>query len=781
LAPLLKLRQKILLFSGISTLLLPLIFLLLDWHSPLPQPDNGYATVVTARDGQPLRAFADNNGVWRYAIKPADVSPLYLQALLNYEDRWFYQHPGVNPLALIRATAQALWHGEIVSGGSTLTMQVARLLDPHAKTLRGKLKQIFRALQLEWHFSKDQILTLYLNRAPFGGPLEGVQAASFAYLDKSAAELSHAEAALLAVLPQAPSRLRPDRHPQRAQAARDKVLARLAVFDVWDQTVIDDARIETVIADFHPRPLLAPLLARRLKLERGTAVIHSTIDFDLQTNLEDYFRQIAATQPPKSSIAALVVDNATLAVRAYIGSADFHNASRAGHVDMLRAQRSPGSTLKPFLYGQALEDGLLHSASLLVDAPQRFKNYRPGNFDRLFAGPLTVTGALQRSTNLTAVDVLDRLGPSHFVARLRRGGLPLTLPPHEAPNLSVILGGVGTTLENLVGAYTALARGGKAGQPRLYKSAPMVEYPMLKPGAAWIIRRILQSQRRPDLPAGAMQIDDRRRVAWKTGTSYGARDAWAVGVTDSYTVGVWVGRPDGAALPGQFGAATAAPLVFAVIDSLPAQDRVDFAQPASVSRTPICWPLGLEKAKTPAELCHREFSAWILDDAVPPTLPDRHDRNWAENPVTIKINPTNQLLVTPDCAIIPDTQEKTIARWPRAVLPWLSEAERANASIPSVDPQCGTVAQGHTESVEIVTLDPEVIVQPPPGSNRAPTVELIARGGRGHLYWLVNSKMVAQGKIDAPQRYTFTQAGRHEITVFDRSGNYDSVVVTVRN
>lgn len=776
----LSLRKKTTLFFGISALLLPVIFLILDWHHPLPQTNNGYATVVTARHGQPLRAFADNNGVWRYPIKPADVSPLYLEALLNYEDRWFYQHPGVNPLALIRAAAQALWHGEIISGGSTLTMQVARLLDPHPKTIRGKLKQIFRALQLEWHYSKAEILTLYLNRAPFGGPLEGVQAASFAYLDKSAAELSHAEAALLAVLPQAPSRLRPDRHPQRAQAARDKVLKRLATFGVWDKTMVDDARIETVIADFHPRPMLAPLLARRLKATRGIAVIHTTLDFELQSNLEDYFRQIAATQPPQSSIAALVVDNATLAVRAYIGSADFNNASRAGHVDMLQAQRSPGSTLKPFLYGQALEDGLIHSASLLVDAPQRFEDYRPGNFNRLFAGPLTVTQALQRSINLTAVDVLDRLGPTHFVARLRRGGLPLKLPPHQAPNLSVILGGVGTTLEHLVGAYTALARGGKAGKPRLYDSAPIVEYPMLEPGAAWIIRQILQNQRRPDLPAGAMQIDARRRVAWKTGTSYGARDAWAVGVTDSYTVGVWVGRPDGAALPGQFGAATAAPLVFAVIDSLPAQDTAGFSQPDSVSRTVICWPLGLEKNTTPAALCQREFNAWVLDGAVPPTLPDRHNQNWVANPVQVLINPANQKLVTPNCEVA-NAQEKTIARWPQAVLPWLTESERAHATIPPLDPACGIVAQGHTESVEIISLDPEVIIQPPPGSQRAPTVELVARGGRGHLYWLITGKMIAQGKIDEPQRHTFTQTGRHEITVFDRSGNYDSVVVTVRD
>ncbi|MEW5725892.1 MAG: penicillin-binding protein 1C, partial [Thermodesulfobacteriota bacterium] len=493
-----------------AALLAPLaLFLGLDALFPpdLPGRGKGFAVAVAAEDGRPLRSFPDQGGVWRYPVRPADVSPLYLEALVNYEDRWFRIHPGVNPWALGRALAAYLGNGRVVMGGSTLTMQVARILHPHARTVPGKLYQVFRALQLELYLSKDEILTLYLNYAPFGGPLEGVEAASYAYLGKSSRDLSHAEAALLAVLPQAPSRLRPDRHPARAARARDKVLDRMARFGVWDRRVVEDAKIEKVAARFEPRPLAAPLLAWRLKARAGPfAPVRTFIDPTLQANIADLVKSFAAQTPPRTSAAVLVVENKTLAVRAYIGSADFLDQDRFGHVDMIRACRSPGSTLKPFLYGFALEEGLIHSESLLVDAPFSFKGYRPGNFQEGFSGPVSAAEALRRSLNIPAVDLLDRLDPKYFDARLRQGGLHLQYPPQGGPNLAMILGGVGASLEDLVSAYTALARDGLAGRPRYTKDEPRRERRMLSPGAAYIIRRILQDQGRPDLPGGRLVL-----------------------------------------------------------------------------------------------------------------------------------------------------------------------------------------------------------------------------------------------------------------------------------
>ncbi|KFA23645.1 penicillin-binding protein, partial [Xanthomonas vasicola pv. musacearum NCPPB 4394] len=461
--------------------------LLLDLAFPLPLPKSrDTSTLVVARDGTPLRAFADHNGVWRYPATPQSVSPLYLQALLNYEDRWFWRHPGVNPWGLLRAGGQWIRQGRIVSGGSTLTMQVARILDPHARTPWGKAKQLLRALQLEAHLSKREILMLYLERAPYGGTIEGVEAASWAYLGKPATDLSQAEAALLAVLPQSPSRLRPDRHPEAAQRARDKVLDRMVELGVWSRAQVHDARIEPVVTRSLKPPLLAALLAQRLHSAQPRAArIVTTLDVELQRTLEERVSTYFSQLPERTSAALLVVDNATLEARAYVGSAGFGDRKRLGHVDMVQAWRSPGSTLKPFLYGMALDDGLIHSGSLLVDAPQSFGDYRPGNFDAAFNGPVSAARALRLSLNVPAVDLLDRIGPARFAARLSNAGIALHFPSGSTPSLALILGGTGAQLQELVGTFAALNRGGIAGRVRYTPDDAPIDRRLMSPGAAW--------------------------------------------------------------------------------------------------------------------------------------------------------------------------------------------------------------------------------------------------------------------------------------------------------
>ncbi|MGB5598661.1 MAG: transglycosylase domain-containing protein, partial [Thiothrix litoralis] len=329
----------------VGTVLLGLLlFLLADRIWALPDPGRVHSVLILAQDRTPLRAFADNEGVWRYPVTLDEVSPLYVQALLEYEDRWFYWHPGINPFALVRAGWQWLRGGRIISGGSTLTMQVARILDPHDRSISGKLRQMFRALQLEWHYSKAEILNFYLNLAPFGGPIEGVQTASFAWLHKPALGLSHAEAALLAVLPQAPSRLRPDRHPELAQRYRDKVLRRMATQGIWSQEVVDDAMNEPVMRSRFQQPMVAPLFAERMKSQAfaaNVARLQTRLDTNTQWVVDNVLRTREGSLPAKASIGVLVVENATGYVRAYAGSADFYNAERFGHVDMVQAVRSP--------------------------------------------------------------------------------------------------------------------------------------------------------------------------------------------------------------------------------------------------------------------------------------------------------------------------------------------------------------------------------------------------------------------------------------------------------
>jgi penicillin-binding protein 1C len=747
---------------------------------PLPDPSTG-ATVVLARDGTPLRAFADENGIWRYPVTPEQVSPLYLDALLNYEDRWFYRHPGVNPLALVRAISQMLWYRRPVSGGSTLTMQVARIIDPHSKTLHGKLKQIFRALQLEAHLSKREILALYLDYAPFGGSIQGVQAASFAYLGKPADRLSRAEAALLAVLPQSPSRLRPDREPVVAQRYRDKVLARMRDLHVWSAADVADAKIESVAARTLSPPLKAALLAERLREAMPEQrSIRTTIDAELQSAMEARVTSYLTRLPDRTSAALLLVDNATLDTLAYVGSGAFGDEARLGHVDMVRALRSPGSTLKPFLYALALDDGLIDSESLLVDAPQSFGSYRPANFNESFNGPVGAAQALRLSLNVPAVDLLDRVGPARFMARLANGGVDLQLPRGAEPNLSIILGGAGARLEDLVGAYTAFNRAGGGARVRLTRDDALLERRLMSDGAAWIVRSILEANPRPGYASDTFDTSGKPRVAWKTGTSYGFRDAWAIGATRRYTLGVWIGRPDGTPMPGQYGAITALPLLFQAVDSLPRPPSNLFADapPASVAQADVCWPLGLAYDPAKPGLCHEKRSAWVLNGVMPPTLPDRDAGTWSQPVDHVRIDVKTGRRLSADCHAASE-REFDIAHWPALAYPWLSHALRQHASLPPLSPQCAADALERYASVRIDGIGTGAAIARAPGSDKPAQLSLKALGANGKVLWLVNGKLEGETSGTHAFVHAFADTGPQTITALTSGGAYSQIDIRV--
>ncbi|KAA6177124.1 peptidoglycan glycosyltransferase PbpC [Pseudomonas veronii] len=753
-----------------AVLLVVALLWLADRIWPLPLPKDDLARVVLAEDGTPLWRFADANGVWRYPVQTSEVSPYYLDALLTYEDRWFYQHPGINPLALARATWQNLTGARVVSGGSTLSMQVARLLDPHSRTFYGKLRQLWRTAQLEWHLSKEEILNLYLNRAPFGGTLQGVAAASWAYLGKSPAQLTHAEAALLAVLPQAPSRLRPDRHPQRAQHARDKVLRRLAEFQVWPPSAVDEALEEPLLLAPRLEPSLAPLLARRLNRPDSPPLIRTTLDATLQRRLEDLLLGWRARLPEHTSAAILVVEEETMAVRAYLGSVDINDARRFGHVDMISALRSPGSTLKPFLYGMALDEGLIHSESLLQDVPRRYGDYRPGNFSMGFTGAVPASTALSSSLNLPAVQLLEAYGPKRFAAQMRIGGIPLALPALAEPNLALILGGAGSRLEDLVSGYSAFARDGRSATIRLQPDDVLRERPMLSPGAAWIVRRILSGQARPDRDPRA-ELVQRPVLAWKTGTSYGFRDAWAIGVGPRYLIGVWIGRPDGTPVPGQFGLASAAPLMLQVHDVLTNRDSQRGitapvkAVPGNVGVAAICWPLGQPMSRSDPN-CRRQRFAWTLDNTTPPTL------QALDQPLSVGLKETvwvnaKGLRVDAHC---PGAFAKDIALWPAPLEPWLPRAERREARIPAADPDCPPPALAASSPLSIVGVREGDQLRLPAASQQALRLKISALGGSGRRWWFLNGAPLGDSANQDSINASFEQLGRYQLSVLDEAG-----------
>ena len=507
------------------------------------------ATAVLDDRGRLLDAAPARDGAFRLATTMDDVDPAYLRLLLATEDARFWVHPGVDPLALLRASLQFATRGHVVSGGSTLTMQVARLLAPHRHTVAGKLLDIVRALQLEAHFSKRRILAMYLTLAPEGGAVEGIRAASLVWFGHEPAHLNTTEAALLVAVPRSPTRLRPDRHPTRTLAAMAAVLTRAG----------PGAPPSLALPVFHPVPHLAPHLRGRLA---GQAV-RTTLDGDLQRTAGD----LAAREQPwlgdDADLAVLVVRNRDRAVRAYVGGTRYFGPD--GMNDMLRAARSPGSTLKPFIYGLAFDDGLIQPGSELQDSRARLGDYAPLDFDRAFDGVVTAREALQQSRNLPAVELLEQIGAPRFVAALRQAGATLRLPRDAAATLPVALGGIAISPLDLGRLYAGLADGGRVRPLRLRDADPLAAgTPLLSEHAASQLGDILRGTPLPDGIARGT-----RRIAYKTGTSYGFRDAWAAGWSPGFTVVIWTGRAEGTPRPGAYGLATAAPLLFHVFDLLP--------------------------------------------------------------------------------------------------------------------------------------------------------------------------------------------------------------------
>ncbi|OYU19089.1 MAG: penicillin-binding protein 1C [Rhodobacteraceae bacterium PARR1] len=512
---------------------------------------------VLDRDGALLRAYTVADGRWRLPLSTVETDPGFVAMLLAYEDRRFRDHPGVDARAMMRALAQAMWNGQVVSGGSTLTMQTARLLEESGTgALSGKLRQMRVALALERRLTKDQILDLYLQLAPYGGNVEGLRAASLAYFGKEPRRLTPAEAALLVALPQSPEARRPDRHPAAAAAARDRVLARAVGAGVLTADAGAVARSEPVPTARRPVPALAPHLADRAKAEQPGALTHRlTIDRSLQIALEKLAADSVAAMGEQMQIAIVVADHANGEILASVGSAEFTGDQRQGFVDMTQALRSPGSTLKPLVYGLAFDEGLAHPETLIEDRPTRFGTYAPQNFDRQYRGTIRVREALQMSLNIPVVALTEALGPARLLAALDRARVRYAIPLDD-PGLAIALGGLGVSLQDMVQLYAAIARGGTA-LPLRWRmegdNPPGAR--VLSDIAAWQVGDILAGL---PPPPGAPE----NHLAYKTGTSYGHRDAWAIGFDGRHVVGVWMGRADGTPVPGAFGADVAAPVLF---------------------------------------------------------------------------------------------------------------------------------------------------------------------------------------------------------------------------
>ena len=547
-----------------------------DASAPIIAQRLSLSPIVVDRQDRLLRAFTAQDGRWRLPVRQEKIAPHYFHLLLNFEDRGFYQHKGVELTAFVRAGWQWLSNGRIISGGSTLTMQVARLLEGrHERSLLGKWRQVKVALQLEKALSKADILDLYLRLTPFGGNLEGVRAASLAYFGKEPIRLSLAEAATLVALPQSPEGRRPDRFPSRAKIARDRVLQRAFANGVISKGDFLFAKRQRMVTARRAFPAFAPHLSEQKMAEQLAArkqakqssepsIVKTSLSRPLQEMLERLAKHHATGLGPGLSAAILVVNHRSGDVLAHVGAADYYDVSRHGPIDMTDRQRSPGSTLKPFIYGLGFEAGLIHPETLIEDAPVRYGRYAPENFDGKFHGTVTVRQALQRSLNIPVVKLMGKVKPARLAARFRTAGLKRDLPT----NLAVALGGTGFSLQELVRAYLHIANPGapvglnyQQKRPPISSRTVFEHRPLFGEKAAFYLSHILRGSPPPkNAKPGAL--------AYKTGTSYGYRDGWAIGFDGQHLVGVWIGRPDGGPTTNLTGIGAAGPLLFDVFQHI---------------------------------------------------------------------------------------------------------------------------------------------------------------------------------------------------------------------
>ncbi len=571
--------------AGYALLGLTTALVLANWLLP---PDmtraRNLSPQVTARDGGLLRAFLSPDGFWRIETTSRDVGPRYLAMLMAYEDRRFETHLGVDVLALGRAARQWAGAGRVISGGSTLTMQVARLLEPglQNRSIATKALQAVRAMQLELRYSKNEILGLYLTLAPMGGNLEGVRAASLSYYGKEPAALTLAQSALLVALPQSPVRQRPDRHADAARAGRDHVLDRMVALGVVSAGDAAEAKKEGVPFARQAMPLTAPHLSQNLVLEKKQSRIVTTLSAPIQQAAERMARTERNWFDDGADLSIVVVENSTRNVIAYIGGTDYWGAS--GQVDLASRTRSPGSALKPFIYGMAFDGLMLHPMTRMEDQPTQFGDYAPQDFDGTFLGTVTAKDALQMSLNIPAVAVLERVGPLAFTLALQNAGAHIAFPKGgAAPSLPVALGGLGISVADIAMLYAGIAENGQARALRVIADAPDApDKRLFGPAAAWHLRDILKDVALPDGWAMGQGVLRARTIGFKTGTSYGYRDAWAVGFSRDYTVAVWVGRADGTPRPDRIGRDSAAPILLKMFGLLPPDVRPASAPPADV-------------------------------------------------------------------------------------------------------------------------------------------------------------------------------------------------------
>ncbi len=747
-----------------------LIFFVLSLFSPL-KVHIPYSTQLLDQQGEVLHAFLSYDDKWRMEIQESEISEALERALLHKEDKYFYYHPGINPFAILRAAFNNIIKGKRTSGASTITMQVARLLNPKSRTYQHKLIEMFRALQLEWRYSKKEILQLYLSMVPYGGNVEGLSSASHLYFHKSPRHLSLAEITTLVIIPNRPTSLRLDRHHAAIVAARNRWLRRFQAAGLFPPAHVEAALAEPLHIGQRKIPRTAPHLSIRLKKQYPTAHrIHTFVHTPTQKAIERLVDQHIQSWYKKDvkNAAAFIIDNSTQQVIAYVGSADFYNDEDAGQVDGITAIRSPGSTLKPLLYGMAFDQGLVTPRTIMYDVPTRFGSYFPENYDDQFRGRQTVISALANSLNVPAVQLLHQLGTHQIIDQLTKMGFKQIARDKRKLGLSLILGGCGTTLEELTRMYASFAAQGRYQSLRYTKEDPLlqVSLPIMSPSASYMLTDILIRLDRPDLPISWKYSANFPRVAWKTGTSYGRKDAWSIGYNPAYTVGVWVGNFSGEGVPELSGATAAAPLLFSIFNYLGnGKDASWFKEPEALAYRQVC----SETGNLPEVWCTDQ----VLDAYIPSVSPNRA----CTHAKTYWISEDSSLSYCTSC--LPDSgfQEVLYPNYTPAYLRFMRSRHLIHSLPPTHNPDCERVMA--SQALRITSPQPNTEYFLDKQDQESLLLSCDVASDVQKVYWYINHQFY---KAVDPDERLFIKApdGPLTISCTDDRGRRDEVTLTIR-
>jgi len=753
--------------SAIAVLGLFILFFLLNWIWPLPDRID-YSSILTDNKGEVINASLTADQKWRMKTELEEISPLLRKTIIAKEDKYFYSHPGINLVAVGRAFFKNIFRWKRTSGASTITMQVARALEHRKRTLPNKIIEMFRALQLEWKYDKDEILQLYLNLVPYGGNIEGVKAAALLYFNKNPDHLSLAEITALSIIPNRPSSLVIGKNNDRIIEERNRWLKKFSEGMVFTEKEIADALAEPLTANRGTVPHYTPHLFYKLSRQQK-GLIQTHIDLNTQLKTEKIVADYVRVQRLRNirNAAVIVIDNRTHKVITYVGSSGFNDTLDGGQVNGAAAVRQPGSTLKPLLYALCFDEGLLTPKTIMPDVPVNYEGYAPENYDQKFNGYVTIQYALEHSLNIPAVKSLNMLGKEKMIQELVRCHFRQIGKDRKKLGLSMILGGCGTTLEELTGLFSSFANEGKFIQPSYsHEDSLQPAIPLISPAANYMINDILSKVNRPDFPLNWTATERMPKIAWKTGTSYGRRDGWSIGYNKNYTVGVWTGNFSGAGVADLSGANIATPLLFRIFNTIDYNnDKEWFSQPADCDIRQVCSETGLP----PSEHC----TSLTTDYFIPLISTTKLCNNWQE----MMVSPDEKIVYCKSCA--PATGYKK--KWYKIVEPemqsWFEENRVVYQHIPPHNPECELIFKGNAPFIHFPVNGVEYLINK---KNPEP-LQLVCKTANdvSKVYWYINDKFYKAGQAGEKQ-FFIPDEGPVKISCTDDKGRNRNITIYVK-